>query len=196
MATPDVDDLETARRIADGDARALEALYGRYADPLFAFISGRLGGAAADAEDVWQDTWLSALRALPRYRGESRLFTWLCAIARHKIADHLRRHGRRAGLTPETDRAQIDLAQLLDQGPLPDELGRKAVRLRIVEALAALPDDYRTALVERYANGATVEATADAIGRSYKATESLLVRARSALRAALDSEGGSGSHGP
>jgi RNA polymerase sigma-70 factor (ECF subfamily) len=191
MATPERDDLETARRIARGDARALEALYARYAEPLFAFIAGRLP-SQADAEDAWQETWLSALRALPHFRGDSRLLTWLCGIARHKIADHHRRQGRHPEVAGGSgaEAGAVDVSRLLDEAPLPDEiLEREAVRLRVAEALAALPDDYREALVARYANGAAVETVALAIGRSYKATESLLSRAREALRTALSPMG-------
>ena len=81
------EDVRLAARIRAGDQQAVEALYQRYADPLFAFIFHRLDRARSEADDVWQETWLAAVRALPGYRGESRLFTWLCAIARHKIAD-------------------------------------------------------------------------------------------------------------
>jgi RNA polymerase sigma-70 factor (ECF subfamily) len=186
MKTEDPGDLGLARRVAEGDAQALEAMYARYADPLFAFIAGRLDGPRADAEDAWQDTWLSALRALPRYRGESRLFTWLCGIARHKVADHHRRRGQRA-VAAAVEMDAVDLSHLLDRGPLPDELLRQeTVRAQVVEALALLPDDYRAALVQRYADGESVDAVAASIGRSYKATESLLARARQAFRAVVE----------
>ena len=78
------------------------------------------------------------------------------------------------------------MTDLVDLGPLPDALlEQERVRVSVVEALALLPEDYRTALVARYADDRRVETVAALLGRSYKATESLLSRARQALREKL-----------
>jgi RNA polymerase sigma-70 factor (ECF subfamily) len=179
------DDLTLARQVTDGDETALAAFYARYADPLFAFIYHHLDESRPDAEDIWQDTLLAAIRALPTYRGRSRLFTWLCGIARHKIADHLRRQGRSVAEV-FSDVPQAELAALIGAGALPEEVvARQATRVRVVEALATLRDDYRTALVARYADEQSVDEVARQLGRTYKATESLLSRARVAFQEAL-----------
>ena len=179
------DDLTLARQVTDGDETALEAFYARYAGPLFAFIYHHIDESHPDAEDVWQEALLAAINALPAYRGQSRLFTWLCGIARHKIADHLRRQGR-AVAEPFSDVPAGQLSTLISSGDLPEEVvARRATRVRVVQALAALPDDYRTALVARYADEQTVSEVARLLGKSYKATESLLSRARVAFQEAL-----------
>ena len=109
---------------------------------------------------------------------------WLCAIARHKAADHCRRRGRTAA--PLSALPPAELAALVDAGPLPEEvLAQRAVRAQVVAVLGALPAEYRAALVTRYADGHSVDEVARLLGRSYKATESLLARARAAFRAAL-----------
>lgn len=178
-------DLTLARRAAAGDASALGTLYERYADPLYAYIVHRLDGSREDAEDVWQETLLAALRSLPGYTGRSRLFTWLCGVASHKIADLLRRRGRNpvqvfADLPPD------QLAELADGSPLPEDvLADQATRMMVVEALGVLPEEYRRALVMRHAEEHSVEEVARLLGKSCKATESLLARARKAFRAAL-----------
>ena len=177
-------ELALAERVTNGDETALRTLYDRYADPLFAFVFHSLDGARQEAEEVWQDTLAAAIRTLPAYRGQSRLFTWLCGIARHKLADYHRRQcNRRQHLSlmpPE------ELARLLDKGPLPDDLvNQRATCLRVVEVLGQLPLDYREVLLARYAEGQTVEEIARTLDRSYKATESLLSRAREAFRAAV-----------
>jgi RNA polymerase sigma-70 factor (ECF subfamily) len=178
-------DLTLARQVADGDETALEAFYARYADPLFAFIYHHVDESHPDAEDIWQDTLLAAIRALPTYRGRSRLFTWLCGIARHKIADHFRRQGRSVAEV-FSDVPQAELAALIGAGTLPEEVvARRATRVRVVEALATLRDDYRMALVARYADEQAVVEVARLLGKSYKATESLLSRARVAFQEAL-----------
>lgn len=182
------DDLILARRAASGDAQALEALYGRYSGALHAHITHRLSGSREDVEDVWQETLLAAVRALPTYDGRSRFFTWLCGIAGHKIADHLRRSGR----SPEmvfSDLPPEQLLELADSGPLPDDiLASRATHLRVVNALGSLSDEYRRALVMRYAEECSVEEVARSLGKGYKATESLLARARNAFRAEMTEE--------
>jgi RNA polymerase sigma-70 factor (ECF subfamily) len=183
MKTPDnqEDDLTLARRTAAGDQSALALLYERYADPLFAFICHYLGGSRADAEEIWQDTLLAAIQSMETYRKQSRFFTWLCGIARHKIADRLRCRGQPAVVFSEISNKQ--LAELLEKGPLPEDiLARRETRLRVVEALAELPAEYRTALTARYAQQRSVEEVAQLLGKSYKAAESILSRAKAAFR--------------
>jgi RNA polymerase sigma-70 factor (ECF subfamily) len=177
-------DIELARRVAEGDRGALEVLCERYADSLYAFIAHHADISLADIDDVWQETLMAAVSSLSSYRGDSGLFTWLCAIARHKLADFERRAGRTR--SHEEPVSPADLALSIDTGLLPDGLlHQKAVQLAVVDALAALPDDYRVALVARYAEERTVEEVAARLGRSYKATESLLARARLAFRDAI-----------
>lgn len=178
------DDLDLARRVAAGDESALEVLYRRYGDLLFAFIHHALDGARQDTEEVWQDTLVAAIRSLSGYSGQSRLFSWLCGIARHKITDHRRRRGSRASVFSEIPAERLDAA--VDAGPLPEEvLARRDTQIRVVEALGELPDDYRTALLARHSEGRSVDEVARLLGKTYKATESLLTRARAGFRAAF-----------
>jgi RNA polymerase sigma-70 factor (ECF subfamily) len=184
MAPETAEDLALAEQASSGDESALTRLYERYADPLFAYIHHHLEGARPEAEEVWQDTLSAAIRALPAYRGQSRFFSWLCGIARHQLADFWRRRGR--------DRQELclvspeELTRLMDNGTVPEEiLGQQATRLRVVETLGELPPDYRTALVARYADGQGVEFIAQLLGKSYKAAEATLSRAREASRQAL-----------
>ena len=174
-----------ASRAAAGNEVALATLYDRYADSLFAFIYHRLHGNRADAEDLFQETWLAALRFLRSYRGQTPMFFWLCGIARHKIADHFPRRARvmSAG-DPKISGNR--LSALVDQAPLPEELvERTETRTTVVKALALLPTEYRAALMARYVNGQSVGEIANELGRSYKAAESLLSRARTKMREAL-----------
>lgn len=189
MQIPDSqsDDLTLARRTAAGDQSALAVLYERYTDSLFAFICHYMGGSRMDVEEVWQDTLFAATRSMETYGGQSRFFTWLCGIARHKIADRLRRGGQSAVVFSEVSNKQM--AMLLEKEPLPEEiLARRETRLRVVDALAALPDEYRMALSARYAENRSVEEVAKLLGKSYKAAESILSRARMALRELLSQQ--------
>jgi len=181
------DEWALAGRVAEGDESALNVLYERYADSLFGYIYHSLDGERQEAEEIWQDTWSASIRTVGNYRGGSRFFSWLCSIARHKIADYWRRRNRTGQnpylLPPE------ELTNLMDRGPLPDEiLNQRTTCLRVVEVLGQLPPDYRTALVARYADGLSVDETAHLLGKSYKAAESTLSRAKEAFRAALASQ--------
>lgn len=178
-------DLSLAQRVAAGNEAAFALFYDRYADLLFAFVMHHLPGSRADAEDVWQEALVAGVRGVHAYRGEASLFTWLCSIARHKIADHLRL-GSRPAADVFADLPEPQLAALRDTAPLPEEVAlERSVQARVIEAVGALNDDYRIALLARYVQGESVSQVARRLGRSYKATESLLSRAREALRNTL-----------
>jgi RNA polymerase sigma-70 factor (ECF subfamily) len=180
-----IEDRLLASRAAAGSEAALATLYDRYSDPLFAFIYHRLNGKRADAEDVFQDTWLAALHSLRAFRGQTKLFFWLCGIARHKIADH---YPRRALVLDAGNPAMSGerLSTLVDQAPLTEDLvARIDTRTLVVKALALLPEEYRAALLARYVNGQSVGEIAEDLGKTYKAAESLLSRARTRMREAL-----------
>ena len=184
MDPDDKNDLDLARRVARGEADAFNEFYAQHAHWVFACIFHRLEGARADAEEIWQDTILSALRALEGYRGQSRLTSWLCGIARHKVADFCRRRGPISRATSSLPPDQ--LLDLMDRGPLPDEVLQQGIaRARMAEALAGLPAECRTALIARYVDERSVDEIARQLGRSYKATESLLSRGRAKLRERL-----------
>ena len=115
-------DLDLAARVAQGDADAFNDFYARHADLVFAFIYHLLNGARADAEEIWQDTFVAALRALPGYRGQSQLSSWLCGIARRKVADfHRRRGGTRE---PVSSVPPEQLLDLMDSGVITGKIAK------------------------------------------------------------------------
>lgn len=178
-------DLDHAKRAALGDKAALERLYDYYADPLFAFVCHHMRCSRHEEEEVWQDTWMAAVRSISTYRGQSHFFTWLCSIARRKIADHYRRQGRDSADLFSTVTAR-QLSELMDVEPLPEEiLVQRDICVSVVEAMMTLPEDYHKALMARYVDGVSVNDVARMLGKNYKAAESLLTRARKALRSAL-----------
>jgi RNA polymerase sigma-70 factor (ECF subfamily) len=176
-------EIYQAGQVAAGDERAFREFYERYADPLYLFTYHLLDGKKEDAEEVWQDALVAAVNGISRYRGECRLFSWLCAIARRKAIDHYRRNGRTAAqLTMDLPEA----LELPDDALLPEEaLANRAVRARVVEILESLPAEYREGLTERYIHCLSVEEKSTHLQKSYKATESLLSRARQAFKEAF-----------
>lgn len=177
-------DQELARRVAEGDTGALRIIYDRYAEPLFSFIYHRMDEARQDAEEIWQTTLLAGLQGIHSFRGQSTIFTWLCGIAKHKIADFCGRNQSR--VEPFADVPSASLSEAISSGPLPEELlHQRATQTLVVRALAELPEHYRLALVARYVDELGVEEVSRKLGRTYKATESLLSRARAAFRQAV-----------
>jgi RNA polymerase sigma-70 factor (ECF subfamily) len=128
-------------------------------------------GSVTDAEDLTAETFIAAVEALKRTDAPSVSVAWLIGVARHKLVDHWRRGEReRRGL------AAVGPEQPDD--PWEELLDASAA----YSALARLPGPQRAALTLRYLDGLPVTEIADHLDRTVKGTETLLVRARAALR--------------
>lgn len=193
-ASPDDDVTERARdvhlvaRLRRGAPRATDDLVAAHADAVFEFVMLRVGRRRDIAEDVTQDTLLTALSDLTRFDGRSSLRTWLCGIAKNKVRSSLRaRRARSFGdvLVAADDDVLAALGRV-ESEVLPDAvLEREETAAFVGATLASLPDSYRLALTERYVEGRSVPETARAAGRNVKAAESTLHRARRAFRDAF-----------
>lgn len=177
------DERAFVARLQAGDEGAINQLCETYVPRLYRFVWHAVGGDVSDTEDILQETMLASLRALHRFRGECGLYTWLCAIARHKVQDHIRRQQRRrARVVPEP---LDDLNEAMSRAPSFE--GKIAQQHVLEQALQDLPVDYRTVLTGKYVEGFTVSELAQIMDRSEKSVESLLTRARVALRSRLAS---------
>ena len=166
-----------------GDEEALREFYEMYCDRLYGFIFYRVGADHPITEDLTQETFLSALKALHAFQGEASLFTWLCAIARHKIADHYRQ--LRRGDFNELGLQVIEPPRLTENFSPEEDLGKRQDIEHAYVALRKLPALYRQVLMLKYIDEWPVNRIASEIERTPKATESLLTRARVALRMRL-----------
>lgn len=157
-----------------GDRAALEALLAPHQQPLYTLCRGILG-SSDDAEDAVQETFLRALRALPRFREEARVQTWLCRIAVNVCLEWKR--GRRP--TASLDEMTAPTPSTLVQAP-------DAVALRnlgLMEALQELPVRQRAVLLLKELEGWSVAEIGAALGCTAKRVENDLYRARRALLA-------------
>jgi RNA polymerase sigma-70 factor (ECF subfamily) len=166
-----VDDLRAAFR----DEPAFRAWYGRALPRVYSFIAARCGGPGALAEELTQQTFVEAVRHVHRYDGRADVITWLCAIARHKLADHYRR------LEREERRRRPTVAEI-DPGAGDTALAALQERDAIERALRCLPAAQRAALLFHHLDGMSVGEVASEMGRSGSAVESLLARARENFR--------------
>ena len=145
---------------------------------VYGYIHGRCGGDDDLAEELTQLTFTEAVRTRTAFAGQSEPITWLCSIARHKLADHYRRldqEERRFLRLVIEERPPFDVEAAWPSGDR-----REAVNT----ALRSIPAMQRAALVFRYLDGLSVRQTAAMIGRTESATESLLSRARDNFRRA------------
>ena len=178
-------DLQLVARMLAGEQRAFDAFFDASAQRLAAFAARRSGLDGASLEDVVQNALIKAVRNLASYRGEAALFTWLCEICRHELADIIRNSGRRpvhVSLFEPSARAAV--SQLRAPGHLEPAARLESAQhhAEVMRVLDALPHSYAQALEAKYADGLSVEEVAQLLGLSTIATQSLLARARKAFR--------------
>jgi len=173
--------VEQAQR---GDKHAFELLVAKYQRKIFRLLS-RLIRDAAEIEDVAQEAFIKAYRALPNFRGESAFYTWLYRIAINTAKNYLVAQGRRAPTTTETD---IDEAENFDEGDqlrdvnTPDSmLLSKQVGEAVNRAIERLPEDLRTAIVLRELEGLSYEEIAETMNCPIGTVRSRIFRAREAI---------------
>jgi RNA polymerase sigma factor (sigma-70 family) len=170
-------------RLRRGDATAARDLVEAYGDRLFAHARARLGGSPAVAEEVVQETLLTAVDQIDAFdvrRGE--FFTWLCLLARNPIRAARRREGR-----AETNgQASADLARRFTAEALPaDRLEAAEMKAKVGLVLATLSEHDRALLTARYVDGRSVGEMAAGNGKSKGAVKQALARARTAFRDAF-----------
>lgn len=180
-------DQQLVERLLRGDARAFDQFFNEYYPKLFRFVKRRLPDDSATAEDVAQATICRALESLRTYRGESALMTWLCTLCRRELSARWREalpFAAAPALAEDDPEVRAALESLLAaEGSDPLLLaGREQVRETICAALDYLPAPYADILEWKYVRDMSVAEIALRLGRSAKATESLLTRAREAFR--------------
>jgi RNA polymerase sigma-70 factor (ECF subfamily) len=188
------DDAALVQRILAGDEQGFELLMRRYNQLLFRAARAIVGNAA-DAEDVVQEAYLSAFRALSRFEGRSRLATWLVRIVVNEARTRARRNSRIVPLESVTsggdavpNAASARAAGWLGsstRGP-EDALGDRQLRTTLSDAVDRLPEPLRTVFVLRCVEGMDGTQTADCLQLSDEAVRVRLHRARAALRAHID----------
>ena len=186
MATEPAD-AELVTRSVKGDLSAFNHIVDHYQSQVYNVAARTLGSRVA-AEDVTQETFISAYKAISSFRGGS-LRAWLMRIARNQCYDHLRSIKRRPESSLEEAIEDTGFAQPASADSLPEkralaaELGRAISR-----AIRTLPLDQRITLLTIDVQGLSYEETAEALGVSIGTVKSRLSRARSKVRDLLARE--------
>jgi RNA polymerase sigma-70 factor (ECF subfamily) len=177
-------DQDLARRMARGDAKALEEVMRAHNRTLFRTARAILRDDAA-AEDVLQEAYLRAYGSIASFRGEAKLSTWLVRIVANEALMRRRKEARRAEVLP----IHGDVEEGIDQNEGPQRMAERSEMRELLERkIDALPDGYRAVFVLRALEELSVEETAAALDIPAATVRSRFFRARSQLRESLSRE--------
>lgn len=189
----DDDDVALMSAFMAGDAQAFEWLYRRHHAALYRFVRRLLGrDGAAQADDVFQDTWLRVVHAKDRYVPQGASFrTWLFTLAHHRAIDVLRRTGREVPL-PEDEDAEPFVPEGVPWScwPRPEDAIDEVVFWRragakLLECLEQLPVAQKTAFLLHHEDGITLDEISRALGIGFETAKSRLRYALSKLRTCM-----------
>jgi RNA polymerase sigma-70 factor (ECF subfamily) len=200
---------ELIRRCRAGEARARELLFARYQHYLQVLAQAQLGRhlrAKCAPSDLVQQTMLEAHRDFSAFQGqhEAELLAWLRRILSHNLCNEARRFAAQQrdaarevsldGVRADVERSSVALQRCLAADtPSPSQIAdHRETAVRMADALARLPDDYRAVLLLRVFEELPAEEVARRMGRSAGAVRMLQMRALTALRELLAAEGQAG----
>ena len=160
------------------DRKATAEFVSCCSDWIYPFVCRRLMPRIDMVEDLMQEILISAWRNLPTFRGEAGLRAWILGIARHKVEDYYRKRIREAEIQEDDpSTAEPILGPEIEQ-----HLDRAADHDRVQRTLAQLPETYALALAWRYREGKSLREMAELTGKTEKAIERLLARARESFK--------------
>jgi len=179
-------DTELMLRAKNGDEASFGMLLARQRGPVIHFLY-RMVGNQAIAEELAQDVFLKVYRARTSYQPAAKFTTWLFRIATHVALNHLRdRKGDKRVESLDFEQGELRVRQVADARPNAEqEMVRQAWFDRIREAVEALPDKQRAAVLMHKYQEMGYSQIAGALGCSESAVKSLLFRAYECLRARL-----------
>ena len=170
-------------RVQKGDKRAFDLLVRKYQHKVIGIIS-RYVSDWSECQDIAQEAFIRAYRAIAAFRGDSQFYTWMYKIATNTAKNHLVSMGRR----PPTDDIEIEDAMLVDGGSrLKDratpehELLRQEIERTVSDTVEQLPEDLKTAITLREVEGLSYEEIAQTMNCPIGTVRSRIFRARDAI---------------
>lgn len=183
-------DQQLVARVKKGDSRAFDLLVLKYQHKIFGLIS-RYVRDTDEVQDVAQEAFIKAYKALPRFRGDSAFYTWLYRIAINTAKNHLVSRSRR----PPGKDVEVEDAEYYEGGGGLRELENPenalfGAELRVVveNAIGGLPEDLRTAITLREFDGLSYEDIADIMDCPVGTVRSRIFRAREAIDAQVSQQ--------
>ena len=174
----------------EDSALTIEKIHRAHGDRIRRYLARLVG--TADAEDLAQEVFERAQRAIGTFRGDARVLTWVYRVATNVAIDRLRSAERRADVERSPDDAQRPdaraTANAMSEGSLDGELDRTRMRECILRVVEKLPESQRGAILLGDLRGLSDQEMADALGLSLGAAKIRLHRARRALKTLLERE--------
>jgi RNA polymerase sigma-70 factor, ECF subfamily len=174
--------LSFIERILAGDSKAVVQFYKSYSPRILAYLSKKLP-RLEDAQEIVNDVFMEAIDSLSFLQKEKNVSAWLYRIAHNKMVDFYRKKKIKSILLSQVPFLQI-VANEINQPEFQFE--KDKIRDGIEKILLSLPEDYRKILKLRYEEGFPVKMLAKKLNLSFKATESLLFRARQSFKFAYE----------
>lgn len=172
---PESSDVQLVREVLRKDRKATAEFINHHADHVYGYVRRRLIPHTEFVDDLVQEVFLAAWENLEKFRGESSLRSWLLGIARHKVEDYYRRRlrevevpGEEEGTTPEP----------IDPHSVEEAIEQRRAEEKARDVLSQLPEVYAIVLRWRYWEKRGLSEIAQQTGRTEKAIERLLARAR------------------
>jgi len=173
----DSEDLAGKVKIKNMIEKDFKRIYQKYQERLLNFIFIKIE-KREDAEEILQNTMISAFESLPLFKGGSSFYTFLCSIAKHEIADFYRRRKIKTFLFSHFP----VLENIVSQALSPERaLEQKEIKGKVVNTLKRLSEGYSRILRLKYIDGLSYKQIAKKLKKSVKAVESKLSRARKAF---------------
>ncbi|BAP88910.1 RNA polymerase sigma factor RpoE [Burkholderiales bacterium GJ-E10] len=177
-------DWQLVRRVQHGDKRAFEILVAKYQRKISRLLA-RMIRDPSDIEDVTQEAFIKAYRALPSFRGESAFYTWLYRIAINTAKNHFAAQGRKAPTVAAGDFEDADGGDEPFAQPdvdTPESVYQsRQIGLAVNRAIDQLPEELRTAIVLRELEGLSYDEIAAAMNCPVGTVRSRIFRAREAI---------------
>ena len=175
LVAPEPSDTQLVLEVLRKDRKATAEFVHRYADSVYGYVRRRLIPHTEFVDDLVQEVFLAAWENLGKFRGESSLRSWLLGIARHKVEDHYRKRLREAEVPGEDE---CPVPEPVDPHNVQEAIEQQQAARKTHEVLASLPEAYSIVLRWRYWEKRGLGEIAGETGRTEKAIERLLARAR------------------
>lgn len=171
-------------KIVNRDEKALFYVYKKYQPSIFNFVKSQISNYQT-AEELTQDIFLDFIEALRDFHFQSSLKTFIFAIARHKIIDQIRKKKIKNILF---SRLPSFIVESLKVVFIDEEIDKKELQEKIAKIINSLPNDYQLILRLKYIEGVKIKEISQKLKMNFKATESLLFRARKSFIKVFNNE--------
>ena len=173
-------DMELAAALLRKDRKATADFVSLYADAVYAYVRRRLIPRFDLVDDIVQEVFVGAWDNLANFRGESSLRAWLLSIAKHKVEDYYRQRMRQTEVLASVDIDELKVPSAYQHSE--ELIDKRRVEDQIRATLTTLPETYSLILLWRYWEKRSAREIAIALGKTEKAVERLLARARAQFR--------------